>query len=83
MNLQGTLQGASSAKGKISIPSVRDGSSIRQYSSVYEFPNRGSVSALYIDINSNACYRWDEENSKYFCVGRDYTEIKIISGGEA
>lgn len=54
MNLQGTLQGASSAKGKISIPSVRDGSSIKQYSSVYEFPNR-----------------------------RDYTEIKIISGGEA
>ena len=52
MNLQGTLQGASSAKGKISIPSVRDGSSIKQYSSVYEFPNRGSVSALYIDINS-------------------------------
>lgn len=48
MNLQGTLQGASSAKGKISIPSVRDGSSIKQYSSVYEFPNRGQrFSAVY------------------------------------
>lgn len=83
MNQRGNLQGGNSLEGKIGIPSVRDGSSIKQYSSVYEFPNRGSVYALYIDVSSNACYRWDEENSKYFCVGRDYTEIKIISGGEA
>lgn len=49
-----------------------------------ELPNRGNVAIAYIVADENATYRWDEENSKYFCVGRDYNEIEvIICGGNA
>lgn len=48
-----------------------------------ELPNRGSSDSVYFVKDENATYRWDEENSKYFCVGRDYTEIKVICGGKA
>lgn len=50
---------------------------------IFDFPNRGNVHTLYIATEENACYRWDETNSKYFCIGRDYSEIEIIDGGNA
>jgi hypothetical protein len=52
-----------------------------QYGSIYEFPNRGVASTLYITSDENAAYRWDETGSKYFCIGRDYKEIENILGG--
>lgn len=49
-----------------------------------ELPNRGKSSVIYIVADENASYRWDEDNNKYFCIGRDYEEIKIIiCGGNA
>lgn len=49
-----------------------------------ELPNRGESSTVYIVADENATYRWDEENSKYFCTGRDYEELEIIiCGGNA
>lgn len=39
---------------------------------------------VYMIKEENASYRWDEENSKYYCIGRDYNEIEIIiCGGNA
>lgn len=54
-----------------------------QYNSKLEFPNVGSENLIYIDKSENATYRWDSETLSYVCVGRDYTEIGIITGGGA
>lgn len=54
-----------------------------QYESKLEFPSIGSEHLIYIDISENATYRWDNANLKYVCIGRDYNEIEIISGGKA
>ncbi|MGN1200848.1 MAG: hypothetical protein ACI4R8_01100 [Candidatus Caccovivens sp.] len=54
-----------------------------QYESKLNFPNVGSPNLTYIDISENASYRWDAETLKYVCVGRDYSDIGIISGGNA
>lgn len=54
-----------------------------QYESKLNFPNIGSEHLIYIDMSENATYRWDKENLAYVCVGRDYTEIGVISGGKA
>lgn len=96
MNLKGTVDlEKGSIKGTVSPNSrtlnanmssviVRDFSGeIINVKDIYGFPNRGNVYTLYVVTSDNACYRWDEENSKYFCIGRDYTEIEIIDGGNA
>lgn len=54
-----------------------------QYTSKLNFPNVGSERVIYIDTTENATYRWDAENLSYVCVGRDYNEIEILSGGNA
>ena len=60
------------------------GGEVKSYDSIFDFPNRGDADSLYISTKDNSCYRWDGENSKYFCVGRDYEEIEvIICGGSA
>lgn len=61
-----------------------DKSKVATYSSLFEFPNRGVSDCIYISRDDNATYRWDEANSKYFCIGRDYENIEnIICGGNA
>lgn len=47
------------------------------------FPNVGNKYVLYIAISENRAYRWDDTELKYYCVGSDYEEIKIINGGNA
>lgn len=49
----------------------------------FELPNKGKSNSVYLVANENAVYRWDEDNLKYFCVGRDYQEIECICGGDA
>lgn len=46
-------------------------------------PNIGSENTIYIVKDENAVYRWDDTNLLYYCVGRDYNEIKVINGGTA
>ena len=48
-----------------------------------ELPDVGSADIVYIIEDENAIYRWDATNLKYFSVGRDYNEIKVIHGGSA
>ena len=48
-----------------------------------ELPEVGSADIVYIIEDENAIYRWDATNLKYFSVGRDYNEIKVIHGGSA
>lgn len=48
--------------------------------SYLKFPPIGSSNQIYIDTTENATYRWDDKSLKYYCVGRDYMNIKIIDG---
>ncbi|MEF9983686.1 MAG: hypothetical protein RR806_03110 [Oscillospiraceae bacterium] len=73
-----TLQGALS-EGILYI----NGEIIIQYDNIYQFPNLGNKSKLYIDKSSNKSYRWNDTDSKYYIIGSDYTDIKIINGGTA
>ena len=67
-----------------SIPSTVLGSEIIcEKNSYYEFPNIGQESVLYIARDEDSIYRWDATHRKYYCVGRDYTKIKVIDGGSA
>lgn len=54
-----------------------------QRDSYLNFPSVGSLEFLYIDISANKTYRWDEVEGKYFVVGSNYGDIKIINGGDA
>lgn len=58
-------------------------SEITYANSYLEFPNIGNENNIYIDTNKNQPYRWDNENLKYYKVGSDYNDIKIINGGNA
>lgn len=58
-------------------------SKVKSYRTIYDLPNRGEEDRLYVVLEENASYRWCEEDLKYYCVGRDYTEINTISGGNA
>lgn len=49
----------------------------------YELPTIGNSDYVYMVIDENAVYRWDDNNLMYFCVGRDYAEINVINGGNA
>lgn len=51
--------------------------------SLYKFPNVGNTRDLYVDSSTNRIYRWSDTDLKYYCVGSDYSEIDIISGGKA
>lgn len=82
--LKGTLGKVSGLSANLSTAFVEGKAKVLQFSSIYDLPNRGNSESLYMVGEENACYRWDEDNSKYFCVGRDYNEIEIIiCGGNA
>jgi len=55
----------------------------QQYATKHEFPNIGNEGVLYTDIGENKTYRWDNNQLKYYCVGSNYEDIKIINGGNA
>ena len=48
-----------------------------------KLPNLGNSGTTYFVKDENATYRWDDTDLKYYCVGRDYQEIKVINGGNA
>lgn len=50
---------------------------------INDFPPVGNELCLYIAKDENKLYRWDDTTIKYYCVGSDYNDIKIINGGGA
>lgn len=50
---------------------------------ISQFPSIGKENHTYVCLSENATYRWDSENLKYICTGRDYNNIKKINGGNA
>lgn len=83
MELIGRVSGESALRGEVSLPRYIKESSIVEAEDEFNFPNRGDSCSVYIATKSNAMYRWDEIESKYYCIGRDYTEIESILGGNA
>lgn len=51
-----------------------------QEDSFLKFPTVGNVHNIYIDTTSNKTYRWSDAELKYYVVGSDYEDIKIIDG---
>ena len=59
------------------------GGGAKQVNTLSELPSVGAVNGVYFVKSENATYRWDNDNLKYECVGRDYDNITIINGGNA
>lgn len=53
------------------------------YETHFNFPNLGKDYVIYVATEENKTYRWDADDMRYYCVGSDYSEIKIIDGGNA
>lgn len=50
---------------------------------IYSFPTIGDAYHIYIATKTNRTYRWDDDNTKYYCIGSDYDEINIINCGNS
>lgn len=50
---------------------------------IYSFPTTGNEKNIYIATKTNETYRWDDENTKYYCIGSDYNNIEVINCGGA
>ena len=57
--------------------------SMVSYATHYDFPNIGEDNVGYIATEENKIYRWDSTETKYYCIGSDYNEIKTLDGGNA
>lgn len=53
---------------------------IIQEDSFLKFPTVGNKNTLYIDTTLNKLYRFDETNLKYYTIGSNYDDIKVIDG---
>lgn len=54
-----------------------------QYENKLNFPNVGSSNLIYVDVEDSASYRWDNTTLSYVCIGRDFEQIEVITGGGA
>lgn len=68
---RGKVRGDINAANRVYVKELR-------FANHYEFPSIGDSECLYIAIDENATYRYDDEERAYFCVGRDYKEIEAI-----
>ena len=65
------------------IDQITGGSGAVQVENKASLPNVGSEGVVYFVKSENATYRWDDTDVRYYCVGRDHEEIKVINGGDA
>lgn len=56
---------------------------IKKYAKKADFPSLGDKECLYVDMDENITYVWNEDNLKYTPIASDWHGIKIINGGEA
>lgn len=56
---------------------------VLEYTSSIQFPTVGKINTIYIDMNGNKIYRWDDDNTKYYCIGSNYEEINLINCGDS
>lgn len=85
--LIGILNNKTQLDGTIELDTITvhqtDRDVIQEYDSHLNFPNQGKLQTIYIDKQNNKSYRWDNDELKYYIIGSDYHDIKIINGGNA
>lgn len=78
LNLQGLSELTECIKKYIS-----DQNPIRPYASYTLFPSIGDQHSIYVDTSTNAIYRWDDANIKYYCLAFDPDKEYVMQGGNA
>lgn len=83
ITISGSINSTTRVNGSISGSQAQPSSAspIVIKDSKYEFPTVGDGRCLYISVSENKTYRFDEAQLKYYVVGSDYEDIKIINGG--
>ena len=56
---------------------------IKKFAKKADFPSLGDKECLYVDMEDNITYVWDEGNLTYTPIASDWHDIRIINGGEA
>lgn len=77
IKVKGAIGGSGKARGKINAADRVYVKELR-FANHYEFPSIGDSECLYIAVDENATYRYDDTERAYFCVGRDWKEIEAI-----
>jgi hypothetical protein len=54
---------------------------LRTYDHRADFPEEGSENLVYMDMETSAVYLW--HLAQYYRVGVDYTQIKVLNGGDS
>lgn len=74
------IKGLSVLVGEL-LSKIGETGKVQSYNNFLSFPTAGRENILYIDELHNEIYRWDDTSVKYYCVGTNYENIEIISGG--
>ena len=53
------------------------------YASYTLFPSIGKPGAIYIDTTTNAIYRWDDNNIKYYALAFDPNDKFVMQCGDS
>lgn len=62
---------------------ISDSQEVIPYASYTLFPSVGKPGAIYIDTTTNAIYRWDDNNVKYYALAFDTTDKFIMQCGDS
>lgn len=62
---------------------ISDQNPIRPYASYTLFPSVGDQNSIYVDTTTNAIYRWDDANIKYYPLAFDPQAEYVMQGGNA
>lgn len=63
------------------LKSLKGGGAVYNADSYLEFPTIGDEHIVYIDTSNNKTYRFNSNELKYYIIGSNYSDIKIIDGG--
>lgn len=75
--IDGGIRGSVPVNGKIERPETVYVRELR-FSNHYEFPNVGDPLCLYIAVDENKIFHYDENTHTYNCVGSNYEDIDAI-----
>lgn len=73
----GRVRSEAGISGKVECPETVYVRELR-FSNHYEFPNVGDPLCLYIAVDENKIFYYDENTHTYNCVGSNYEDIDAI-----
>ena len=62
---------------------IADQQEVIPYASYTLFPTIGKTNAIYVDTTTNAIYRWDDNNIKYYALAFDPEKEFIMQCGSS